>query len=348
MELNAFCNLLPGPTSTQIITAIGYNRGKLLLAILTLLVWILPSSMFFTILVLVFNSSKEYLVNLNALKFLQPMALGFLIYSAYKMIKNVINTGNAIVIAIIALIITAFFQSPFTFPIIFLISVVIANFRHDDLPPHQFKLKLKWGNIIAFFSIALVIAIVGAITKNSSAAIHRPFVIFENFYRFGALTFGGGQLLVPVMYEQFVLHRSYISSQEYLSGVGLVQALPGPVYSIATYTGGMIMGDLGWKFQILGAVIGMIGIFLPGFLLMIFLFPVWVELRKYPFIKRGLSGINAATVGFILAASYIMIKDISLTNLNIFVMVGTFLILLFEIVPPPFIAIVCLVAGFIF
>ena len=103
---------------------------------------------------------------------------------------------------------------------------------------------------------------------------------------------------------------------------------------------------MGKTYEVLGCLIGMVGIFLPGFLLLIFLFPVWNELRQYPFIKRGLAGINAATVGFILAASFIMIKAMPFDARNIAVMTATFALLLIEKIPTPFIAIGCLLAGF--
>ena len=149
------------------------------------------------------------------------------------------------------------------------------------------------------------------------------------------------------MFEQFVLHKKYFTASEYLTGVGLVQTMPGPVFSVAVFTGGLAMQDMGKLHQLLGCVIGMVGIFLPGFLLLVFLFPVWQELRNYPFIKRGLAGINAATVGFILAASFIMFKEMPFDAKNIAVMTATFALLLIEKIPTPFIAVACLVAGFL-
>jgi len=343
-ELYAFCNILPGPTSTQVLTAIAYKRGKLLLAAITLLLWVLPASCFFLCIVLLMNYFNNRNLSLHFLHFIQPMALGFLTFAGYKMIRSVINTGNAILIAVIALVVTIFVKSAFTFPSIFLISIIIANFRHDDLPPYKVKMKLQWGNIVAFFGIELIAAFAGNFTRGN--IWHKPIVLFENFYRFGAITFGGGQLLVPVMYEQFVVHKNYFTAPEYLTGVGLVQALPGPVFSIATFSGGMAMHEMGKMYVALGCLTGMVGIFLPGFLLLIFLYPLWNELRQYPFIKRGLAGINAATVGFIIAASFIIFKEIPFDAKNIAVMVATFALLLIEKIPTPIIAAACLLLGF--
>ena len=344
-ELNAFCNILPGPTSTQVLSAIAFKRGRLLLSIISLLIWIMPATIFFLCIVLLMNYFNNRSISLHFLHFMQPMALGFLTFSGYKMIRSVINTGNAVAIMIIAFVVTLFVKSAFTFPSIFLVSIIISNFRHDDLPPYQFKMKLKWGNIIAFIGIELLAALAGDFTTRQYINWHKPFVLFENFYRFGAITFGGGQLLVPVLFEQFVLHKNYFSATDYLTGVGLVQALPGPVFSIATFAGGMAMHEFGKIHEVLGCMIGMVGIFLPGFLLLIFLFPIWNELRKHSFIKRGLAGINAATVGFVIAASYIMFKEMPFDVKNIAIMTATFALLLIEKIPTPLIALMCLVAG---
>ena len=346
-ELNAFCNILPGPTSTQVISAIAFKRGKLFLALLTLFIWILPASLLLTAFVMMMHYFSVRGMSLHVLRFMQPMALGFLTFAGYKMIRNVIHTGNAIAIMCIAFFVTLFVKSAFTFPSIFLVSIIISNFRHDDLPPSKFNLKLKWGNIIVFIGIGLVAALLGDYSLRHFTEWHKPIVLFENFDRFGAITFGGGQLLVPVMFEQFVLHKKYFTASEYLTGVGLVQTMPGPVFSVAVFTGGLAMQDMGKLHQLLGCVIGMVGIFLPGFLLLVFLFPVWQELRNYPFIKRGLAGINAATVGFILAASYIMFHQLQFDFTNFIFLLATFLMLLIEKIPTPIIAIVCLTAGFL-
>ena len=91
----------------------------------------------------------------------------------------------------------------------------------------------------------------------------KSYNLFENFYRFGSLVFGGGDVLMPMMYEQFVVREKtrYMTKEEYLTGSGMVRAIPGPVFSVATYTGGMAMRSDGKKMQLLGCVIGTVGNF---------------------------------------------------------------------------------------
>ena len=115
----------------------------------------------------------------------------------------------------------------------------------------------------------------------------RPLNLFENTYRFGSLVFGGGQVLIPLMYEQFVARPEServmrnnpnvvkINRNDFYTGAGVVRAIPGPVFSIASFTGGMAMRDWGPYMQIIGCIIGSIAIFLPSALLVLFFFPIW-------------------------------------------------------------------------
>jgi chromate transporter len=145
-----------------------------------------------------------------------------------------------------------------------------------------------------------------------------------------------------------------MTKEEYLTGWGLVRAIPGPVFSVASYTGGMVLRSNGKQMQILGCIIGCIGIFLPSALLVLFFYPVWHNLKKYVVVFRALEGINAVVVGIMWAASLYLLKDISVTELNtvsfvdIFVIFGTFSLLTFTKIRSPYIVMGCLVLGILF
>lgn len=344
-ELNAFCSILPGPTSTQTITGIGYKLGRWPLAVLTLIVWMTPAVLCMTALVVCMAFWDKQAISTNFLKFIHPMAIAFIAFAGWRLATHVVDKWNSFVIFLLATLLSFLIKNPLVFPSIILLSAVIANFRHDDLPPKRFDLKLQWGNILLFVGIAIVVAILGGLTKNGSAQLHRPLVLFENFYRFGAIVFGGGQAMIPMMYEQFVLHRNYMSAQDLLVGVGIQQALPGPVFAIAAYAGGMAMQGLGLHYQLLGCLIGAVAIFLPGTLLLFFLYPIWNSLRTYPFIKRALAGINAAVVGIILSAAITLFQTIEINPVNGLAILLTFLTLQFTKVPPPFIVMGALILG---
>jgi chromate transporter len=136
----------------------------------------------------------------------------------------------------------------------------------------------------------------------------------------------------------------------------MVRAIPGPVFSIGAFVGGMVLRDRGSGFQLLGCIIGTVAIFLPSALLVLFFFPVWSNIKSYIIIYRSLEGIKAAVVGIITGASLFLIKDV-FTNtgwslhdvvLNVIVIGSTFYLLSFTKVRAPFIAAGCLLLGLVF
>jgi chromate transporter len=124
------------------------------------------------------------------------------------------------------------------------------------------------------------------------------------------------------------------------------------VFSIAAFTGGMALKDMGKEMQALGCLIGMIAIFLPSALLVLFFYPIWHNMKKYAAIYRSIEGINAAVVGIMLASTFYIMKDISFSDMktisfvNIGVFAGTFVLLQFTRFPPPFIVLGCLLLGY--
>ncbi len=161
---------------------------------------------------------------------------------------------------------------------------------------------------------------------------------------------------MPMMYEQFVVREKtkYMSKEEFLTGSGMVRAIPGPVFSVAAYAGGMAMRTDGKGMQLLGCIIGAIAIFLPSALLVLFFYPVWHNLRKYVVVYRALEGIKAVVVGIMWSASLYLLKDISITDMqtvsfiNIGVITGTFLLLSFTKIRSPYVVVGCLLLGWIF
>ena len=145
-----------------------------------------------------------------------------------------------------------------------------------------------------------------------------------------------------------------IEKEELLTGAGIVRAIPGPVFSIASFTGGMALQKEGTNKQLLGCIIGAIAIFLPSALLVLFFFPVWQYLKKYVVVFRALEGINAVVVGIMWAATLFLLKDVSiipftsLSLLNIGVITSTFLLLQLSKIPAPFIVLFCLLLGWVF
>ena len=164
------------------------------------------------------------------------------------------------------------------------------------------------------------------------------------------------------MYEQFSVRPDAIrdknpnviaiEGEDMLTGMGIVRAVPGPTFSIASFTGGMALRDMGWEMQVLGCLIGSVAIFLPSALLVLFFFPIWNNLKKYAVVYRSLEGINAVVVGIMIGSTFFIMKDISLIEpktislINVAVIAGTCLLLIYTRIPSPIIVAACLVLGY--
>lgn len=358
LEYIAFCQMLPGASSTQTITLIGYKRGGVPLAVLTLLIWILPACILMGIFSFLVQYINTFHVSLNVFNYVQPMAVGFIAFAAYKMYRiSVKNTITIFIIVISAIATFLFFKSPWIFPVLIILGGIVTNFS-DKRYPEKVKIKpkhIKWTNIWLFILLFVVLGFLSETARKQDWQNKRAFNLTENTYRFGSLVFGGGDVLMPMMYEQYVVREktNYMTKEEFLTGWGLVRAIPGPVFSVSSYTGAMVLRQEGSNMQVLGSIIGTIMIFLPSALLVLFFFPVWQNLKKYVVVYRSLEGINAVVVGIMWASFFYLLKDISITELdtvsfvNIGVIVGTFAILTFTKIPPPLIVLGCLIIGFI-
>lgn len=368
MEYNAFCQLLPGASSTQTLTLIGYKRGGVPLAVLTLLVWILPACILMGALSFLLQYFDKRQMGTDIFKFIAPMAAGFLAYAAFTAFPLAVKNTITWIIMIVGTATTYFlFGQPWVIPALIIAGGITTNISRKRIPQIEQKpRKIKWWNFWLFGIIFIVAGIISERARIEEWPDRKPINLFENTYRMGSLVFGGGQVLIPMMYEQWsvrpddkkVKERNpeaiQIDEESLLTGMGIVRALPGPVFSIASFTGGMALKDMGTEMQIIGCLIGMIAIFLPSALLVLFFFPIWNNMKKYAAVYRSLEGINAAVVGIMIASTFYITKDISITDLktvsfiNIGVLFGTFLLLSFSKLPPPFIVIGCLLLGFIF
>lgn len=363
MEYMAFCQMLPGASSTQTVFLIGYKRGRFPLAILTLAIWMFPACLIMGGLsfLLTYNLSIEA----GWFRFIQPMAIGFIGYSTYRLYNVAVHNTITNVIMLIATVMTLFFfKNPFVFPGLIVAAGIATNFSDKRIPQKGVPpKKIRWGNILLFFLVFAVAGYFSETARKEDWQNRRAYNLFENSYRFGSLVFGGGDVLMPMMYEQYVirpsqrpdsLSRARMTKQEFLTGSGLVRAIPGPVFSIGAYTGGMVMKDQGKEMQLLGCIIGSVALFLPSVLLVLFFFPVWHNLKKYAVIFRSLEGINACIVGIMAGATLYLMKDLAIPQilegninglLDVIVITGTLVLLVRTKVPPPIIAFGCLALG---
>jgi chromate transporter len=366
MEYNAFCQLLPGASSTQTIILVAFKRGGISLAFLTLLVWILPAT-FLMILVAIAYNYFDIRTGLQSFILLQPMAIGFIVSATIVLYKKAINSLiTKIIFILTAVVIFLAFKSPWAIPVVIIVAGMATNFSQKRIPNDGAAPKeVNWGALFIFIFLFLAAGILSEEATRKNWEQHKVINVFENNYRFGSFVFGGGDVLIPLMLDQFVarptsvrmlkkndLNVIRLERDELLTGAGMVRAIPGPVFSIAAFTGGLALKGEGRMQQTLGCIIGAVGIFLPSALLVLFFFPVWQNLKKFVVVYRALEGINAAVVGIMLAATYYLLKELHITELNlinstqIVIIIGTFVLLNYTKIIPPIIVGVCILLGY--
>ena len=357
LELQALCALLPGPTSTQTITVIGFRLGGPNLAYLTLLVWVTPAVTLMTLAALTLNRLDPVRV-MALVQFVQPVAVGFVAFSAYRIAEKVIHTKTSVGLLVAAAMLAYFFQLPWMLPLLLLGggAVTTARYRRHAIVHEKTPLRIEWANFVLWLGILVGAAVLGHYTQLRSVRL------FENFYRNGSLVLGGGQVLAPLLYAEFVEFKHYLTGPEFLSGLGLVQAMPGPNFSIAAYIGALAMRPAGGTgAQVAGALVGTVGIFLPGTLLIFFVIRFWDRLRQYRVVQASLEGINAVSAGLVCAATFLLyhplpdrllalpfglhLGPINTLPLNPLLVGTTFLLLLWEKVPSAAIVGAALLAG---
>jgi chromate transporter len=297
------------------------------------------------------------------------MAIGFLAYAAVRAFSISIHNLITQVIMLLAMAATyLLFKTPWIFPVLIIGGGIATNFSNKRIPEQE-KVKpkqIRWTNIWLFVIIFLIAGALSETARKQEWPNRKAFNLFENFYRFGSFVFGGGDVLLPMMLDQYVARPTEprfadsskqvikIEKTDLLTGYGMVRAIPGPVFSVASFAGGMVLEKQGKDMQLLGCVIGSIAIFLPSALLVLFFFPVWQYLKKYVVVYRALEGINAVVVGVMWAATLYLLHGIPLAGFNkmsiisMMVIATTFILLRYTKVPAPFIVLGCLFFGWVF
>lgn len=352
IELNALSQLLPGPSSTQTLVGIAWKVGRLRLAIITFLIWILPSATIMCVAAISYKMFAGQTKFTAVLRFVQPAAVGIVAYAtytfAYKFLKSKVST----MLAIGSLAVTLILHSAYAFPLLILLGGIVSSAL--ETPPQESELRVKLfanvnpNKVTYFIGILIFFAALGAVVRQTSP-FSLPIRLFENFYRNGILVFGGGQVLVPLMYTEFVQVKHYLTRPEFLSGFALQQVLPGPTFSFSSFLGGLSMANKGGSVigQIAGSLVAVIGLNMPGLILILFIVPFWDDLKKITMIKNSLSGINAVAVGFMATALILLTGPFGLNWLAFLTIVVTFLLLKFTKIKAPMIILIGIALGLV-
>lgn len=353
MELNALSQVLPGPSSTQTLVGIAWKTGGLRLALLTFFIWVIPSAMMMCVAAISYKMFVEKGMFTHAFRYVQPITVGVVAYAAYVFGRKFLKSELSFLLGLSAMAATLILRSAYAFPILIMMGGIISSAFEAKAEEDALRVKLFAGinqrKVTYFIGILLFFAVLGAII-NQTSPFSLPVRLFENFYRNGILIFGGGQVLVPLMFTEFVEMKHYLSNSEFLSGYALQQVLPGPTFAFTSFIGGLTLANRGYGIsgQVWGSFISMLGINLPGLILILFIVPFWDDLKKISSIRNSLSGINAVAVGFMVAAFLLLAEPFLADYKGLGLMLGTFLLLNFTPIKTPFVILLGVLLSLIF
>lgn len=339
LEYMGLTAVLPGPSSTQTMVAIGYKVGGPILGFLTLLVWALPIVGVLT-LFSVFLRNASFFDSIDGIiPSLGYIAMAFILYAGVKMSLKTFKTPLRISLSLIALILTYFFRMTWVFPVLLisggLIHALLVKLpsTHENSP-----LTLKWIYLILF----IVIAGITTVTLSSENIL---LYLFSQFYQFGYLVIGGGQVVIPYMIESLVNTNQLLSLSDFLAGFGLVQGLPGPMFSFASYAGGLAAISEPVLIQISASLLSALGLFLPGILLIYFAFPLFHQVKTIGFIQGALLGITSVATGLVLSTGLQLVLEMPFSLMSGLIIFITFVLLWIRKIPAPIIVILVSILG---
>ncbi|MGO9945169.1 MAG: chromate efflux transporter [Rhodoblastus sp.] len=337
-DLAALCQFLPGPASSQVGIALGLLKGGLPGALLAWLGFTLPSALAMT----AFGMAVKGLdagANHMWLHGLKVVAVAVVAQALWGMGRSLCPDRARASMAVAAAIVASLIPGALAQIAVILAGGIIGRLwlvPQGSLPhsPMPFKLTKRFGiGALTLFFILLLLSPLAA--RESGLYVLQ---LFDAFFHAGALVFGGGHVVLPLLQAQLV-PRGWLSNDAFLAGYGAAQAVPGPLFTISAYFGAASsQSPNGW----VGALVALVAIFLPGFLLVIGVLPLWEEARRHPAFQSVALGVNASVVGLLLAAFYqpVWVNGI-LSAADFMLAVTGYLLLVFWSAPPWLVVILC-------
>ena len=295
-DLVALCQFLPGPASSQVGIGIGIARAGLPGAFAAWLGFTLPSAL--ALVLFAFGvSALGGAVNSGWLHGLKVVAVAVVAQAVWGMAKSLCPDRQRATLAILAAVVTLAWQSAVGQVLAIAVSGLIG---WCFLPPtalgadshSRFPISKRLGIAawIVFFAFLIGLPLLRQIAPS------RGLEVFDSFFRVGSLVFGGGHVVLPLLQAE-VVGPGWVTNEQFVAGYGAAQAVPGPLFTFSAYLGAVMNG---WNF----ALLSLVAVFLPSFLLVVGALPFWDLLRANASFQSSLSGINAAVVGLLLAALY--------------------------------------------
>ena len=341
-DLVALCQFLPGPASSQAGIAIGVHRAGLLGGIVAWFAFTLPSALALIAFAYGLAAHRQWAES-GWVHGLKLVAVAVVAQAVWGMGKTLTPDRERATLALAAAAATLLWPGAVTQVTVIAIGAFIGwrLLPLADREPHlplsfPISRRLGFSLLAIFFALLIGLPVLAAVSNSTTLDV------FDAFYRAGSLVFGGGHVVLPLLRAE-VVPSGWVNDADFLAGYGAAQAVPGPLFTFAAYLGAVMDGPLGgW----IGALLCLVAIFLPAFLLIVGVLPFWERLRRHHAVAKAFNGVNAVVVGILLAALYdpIWITTVR-TRLDFVLAVTGFAALTFWRLPPVAVVVALLVLG---
>ncbi|WP_236587579.1 chromate transporter [Tumebacillus amylolyticus] len=330
-DLVALCQVLPGPASSQVGIAIGMMRAGWLGGVASWIGFTMPSAILLAVFAWLLQGMDAG--EPSWLHGLLVAAVAIVAQAVWGMAKSLTPDRPRATLAVCAAIVTLLWPSALVQILLILAAGLIGwtwLAKPSVVNVQEAPLHLsKRGAVLCLLLLAACLLGLPWVRPTSPLLAE-----FDSFFRVGSLVFGGGHVVLPMLQAE-VVPTGWITETQFLAGYGAAQAVPGPLFTFASYIGAILAG---WK----GAVIATVAIFLPSFLLVGGSLPFWSTLRGMPKVQAVLNGINAAVVGILLAALYNPVWTKAIREpIDVALALLTFGLLVFWKVPAWVVVLVC-------
>jgi chromate transporter len=340
-DLVALCQFLPGPASSQVGFALGLLRGGLLGALAAWTAFTLPSAI--ALVIFAFGATAfEGPLGAGFLHGLKVVAVAVVAQAVWGMARSLCPDPPRAAIALLGVLIVVFVAGS----VGQVAAIVVGGLAglwlcRGAAAPVTGQLTFPVSRRTGALLIALFFALLVLLPLARAGLPSNGLAFFDSFYRSGALVFGGGHVVLPLL-EAEVVRPGWVSEDAFLAGYGAAQAVPGPLFTFAAYLG-TVMGP--GPHGVAGAVICLVAVFLPGLLLVVGTLPFWDAFRTRPLAQAAMRGTNAAVVGILGAALYDPVWTSAILGPRDFALalLGFLLLTVWKI--PPWVVVIALATG---
>ena len=346
VELLGLGQGLPGPTSTQMVVAVGTARAGPLGGLLAFLLFLYPAATIMALAGLGVATFLDEGGRPDWLDGVQAATVALVAVAAWRLGTAVIKTKLTMGLMLLGAVVTILVRQPWAFPATLALGGVVTMVALRGQRQEEARgagIPLSGLGISPLAGAALLAVFFGLLVGLIPARLflqQQELELFESFYRMGSLIFGGGQVVLPMMLTE-VVDTGWVTEEQFLDGFALMLALPGPLFSFSVYLGAVAGG-------VPGALVTLVGMFLPGILIIYAVLPFWERLRRYPWVRIALVGVNAAAIGLVVGVVFLLWQRAEPNAAGAVIALLSFGGVMFFRVPAPLVIVGAGVLGWVF